>query len=82
MGSIEIPVQDTAAITIPIQDNGETFTLNIAESTPINITFSESISVWSRDNTNNTAFLNILGVKVAEIDVDGNMFIKGRYLTY
>lgn len=40
-----------------------------------------SSSVWRRDNTNNTIYAEINGVKVIEIDSRGNLIIKGRVLT-
>ncbi len=39
-----------------------------------------SSSIWIRDNTNDTIYAEIKGVKVAEIDSSGNLIIKGRFL--
>lgn len=42
---------------------------------------ASSLGAWQWDNTNNRYYLEIGGVKIAEIDSNGNMIIKGRYLT-
>ena len=69
----------TTEINANISSTAITSTLG---ETAINIEFTGAVSPWKWDSTNSRYFLSIGGVKVVEIDSNGNVMHKGRLLKF